>query len=338
MPGTDRNATLATPAGRLALTGSGDAPAGVRRAVGSAGLLLLAGLGALTALGAARLALSCLPSLLGTAPGDPAAALLCLVWAAVTVLAGWLALGVLVCLLAAAPGALGRLGRRTARRTTPAALRRLASAALGGALLVGGVAPVTALAAGGPAVDRGGSSTAVPVATPPRTGTDALPGPRTWEARVADSRLSPDLVPPTPSPTPSAVPSPASSVGPATGTPASGTPTTATTTTPTATTPTPAPDPSESVPSASPRPPTSLGALAPATPRDTRPGDEPVVVTTGDCLWGIAAAHLPAPADAASVARATAAWYATNRAVVGPDPDHIEPGQVLRAPDQAGGR
>ncbi len=80
-----------------------------------------------------------------------------------------------------------------------------------------------------------------------------------------------------------------------------------------------------------------LGALSPAAPRATAV-PERVVVRDGDCLWEIAAAHLPADADPATVAHAVDAWFTTNRAVVGPDPDHIEPGQVLRAPDQAGAR
>lgn len=72
----------------------------------------------------------------------------------------------------------------------------------------------------------------------------------------------------------------------------------------------PAPDPAE---------------RAPAAPRT-------VVVRPGDCLWGIAAAHLPAGASDAEIAAAWPRLYAANRDVIGPDPDLIHPGQVLLIP------
>ncbi|SDE25390.1 hypothetical protein SAMN05660485_00339 [Blastococcus fimeti] len=60
------------------------------------------------------------------------------------------------------------------------------------------------------------------------------------------------------------------------------------------------------------------------------------VVVRGDCLWDIAAAALsagsgrtPSPAE---VARATHSWWAANADVIGPDPDLLLPGQVLRPP------
>ncbi|GAA1893545.1 LysM peptidoglycan-binding domain-containing protein [Lapillicoccus jejuensis] len=268
------------------------------RGAGSVGAVLLlaaAGLLGVTALGAGRLAVWGWPLRGGGGPGDPGDALLALVWAAVGLVAGYLALAVVVCLAAAAPGAVGRAGRRAAERATPALLRRLASATLGGALLAGGLAPVAALAAGG--TTGAGASPA------------AVAGPAAWSARVAGSGLSPDLTP------------------------------SSTTTPPPPTAPT-APPASPTAPTATRATTPSLGALAPAAPRvlvGAGPHAE-VVVAPGDSLWRIAAAHLPAGADPVHVARATSDWYATNRAVVGPDPDHIEPGQVLRAPDQAGGR
>jgi nucleoid-associated protein YgaU len=54
-----------------------------------------------------------------------------------------------------------------------------------------------------------------------------------------------------------------------------------------------------------------------------------VVVHAGDSLWSIAARDLGGRARDPAV---TARWhrvYATNRAVIGPDPDLIRPGQVL---------
>ncbi|SNS02140.1 hypothetical protein SAMN06893096_101397 [Geodermatophilus pulveris] len=60
------------------------------------------------------------------------------------------------------------------------------------------------------------------------------------------------------------------------------------------------------------------------------------VVLRGDCLWDIAAADLArrtggTPTDA-GVAAAVAAWWQANAAVIGPDPDLLLPGQVLRPP------
>ena len=77
---------------------------------------------------------------------------------------------------------------------------------------------------------------------------------------------------------------------------------------------------------------------APAEPAPDRPtpvdGDH--VVLRGDCLWDIAAADLTAaagspPTDTA-IADAVAAWWTTNRSVIGPDPDLLLPGQVLHPP------
>jgi hypothetical protein len=69
------------------------------------------------------------------------------------------------------------------------------------------------------------------------------------------------------------------------------------------------------------RPPTSSGAH---------------VVVRGDCLWDIAADRLlraadPPPTDQ-EVAAAVHAWWVANAGVIGPDPDLLLPGQVLRPP------
>ena len=61
-----------------------------------------------------------------------------------------------------------------------------------------------------------------------------------------------------------------------------------------------------------------------------------VRVRAGDSLWLIARDGLPAGAAPAAVAEATAEWYATNRAVIGPDPDLIHPGMSLRRPPPEG--
>ncbi len=60
------------------------------------------------------------------------------------------------------------------------------------------------------------------------------------------------------------------------------------------------------------------------------------VVVRGDCLWDIAAAALSAGSgrthSSAEIARATHSWWAANGDVIGPDPDLLLPGQVLRPP------
>lgn len=61
------------------------------------------------------------------------------------------------------------------------------------------------------------------------------------------------------------------------------------------------------------------------------PGRE-VVVRAGDTLWDLAARALGPDAEPAQVDRAWRRWYAANRAVIGPDPDLLHPGQRLRAP------
>jgi nucleoid-associated protein YgaU len=60
------------------------------------------------------------------------------------------------------------------------------------------------------------------------------------------------------------------------------------------------------------------------------------VVVRGDCLWHIATARLAegqaAPPTDAEIAAEVHAWWAANADVIGPDPDLLLPGQVLRPP------
>jgi hypothetical protein len=59
------------------------------------------------------------------------------------------------------------------------------------------------------------------------------------------------------------------------------------------------------------------------------------VVVRGDCLWDIAAGRLAAagrPPSNTEIATAVQAWWSVNADVIGPDPDLILPGQVLRPP------
>jgi hypothetical protein len=75
-------------------------------------------------------------------------------------------------------------------------------------------------------------------------------------------------------------------------------------------------------------PPDQPGPAAPAAEH---------VVLRGDCLWDIAADALArqrpgAPVTDAEVVAEVRAWWRVNAAVIGPDPDLLRPGQVLRAP------
>src|SRR5437660_1197073 len=59
---------------------------------------------------------------------------------------------------------------------------------------------------------------------------------------------------------------------------------------------------------------------------------EAVTLRPGDWLWRVAARALPRGASTALIERSWHRWYATNRAVIGPDPGLIQPGQHLTAP------
>lgn len=80
--------------------------------------------------------------------------------------------------------------------------------------------------------------------------------------------------------------------------------------------------------------PTWPGAPTPAIPPDPPPTvAHPVRVRPGDSLWLITAHRLGPAADPATIAATWPRWYAANRAVIGPDPNLILPGQELTSPD-----
>jgi len=56
------------------------------------------------------------------------------------------------------------------------------------------------------------------------------------------------------------------------------------------------------------------------------------VVLRGDTLWDIASETLGGAPTDAEILREVTRWHDANRDVVGPDPDRILPGQILRAP------
>jgi nucleoid-associated protein YgaU len=79
-------------------------------------------------------------------------------------------------------------------------------------------------------------------------------------------------------------------------------------------------------------------AGAPTRYTDLRTGQAAgVVVRPGDSLWSIAATELGPNATAEAIAERWPAWYAANRQLIGPDPDLLLPGQVLRTPAAATG-
>lgn len=80
--------------------------------------------------------------------------------------------------------------------------------------------------------------------------------------------------------------------------------------------------------------PTRYAPLRPA--RRTEPATQrQVVVRTGDSLWAIAATELGPEAGDAAIAARWPQWFAANAGLVGPDPDLIQPGQILHAPTHA---
>ncbi|MGV1007426.1 MAG: LysM peptidoglycan-binding domain-containing protein [Dermatophilaceae bacterium] len=93
------------------------------------------------------------------------------------------------------------------------------------------------------------------------------------------------------------------------------------------------PDPGFRPPAPAPPPvPATMGALEGGSPRASGSVDDRYVVRRGDTLWEVAARHLGPRASATAIAREWPRWYAANRSVIGPDPHHIEPGQLLRPP------
>ena len=59
-------------------------------------------------------------------------------------------------------------------------------------------------------------------------------------------------------------------------------------------------------------------------------GERRVVVRPGDSLWALAERDLPASVSDRQVSERWEAIYHRNRGVIGPDPDLIHPGQILR--------
>ncbi|MBB3086089.1 hypothetical protein [Geodermatophilus sabuli] len=222
----------------------------------------------------------------------------------------WGVLGLLLTAASAAPGVAGSVARAVTRRLLPAGARRAAAVALG----VGLVAGAPLLTACGPGAAHAGPAAATPAAvdrpTLPPTAAD-------WPSQVADWPTAP-----------------ASTPAPTAGAPAATPPPTAL---PTTALPTTAP-PTTAPPTAAPPSSPDVAALtAPgAVPDWPMPAPGSRVVLRGECLWDIATADLRQRTGrspiGSEVAAAVHAWWQANAAVIGPDPDVLLPGQVLRPP------
>lgn len=216
--------------------------------------------------------------------------------------AAWLAAGALlatVCVVVRACGASWRAGERLVHRCAPQIVRRALVLAVGAGIGLG-------LATGASAVAPEPSVSApASAAVEPRDHT--APDDLGWALTTSSTSTAPPAtVAPTAAPS---VASTAPEPPPASATTAPGTQTEAVVETAAADHP--------------------LTALA-------RSGPGAVVVEAGDSLWTIAARYLPPGATDAEVAAAWPRWYQANSAVIGADPDLIQPGQVLATPATVG--
>jgi hypothetical protein len=221
--------------------------------------------------------------------------------------AAWLALGCAALLLRALLAPVCRLPAaldRVVTRATPRLLRRVVTAGVGAGIAAGSL-----------------GLPAIAVEAPPPLGwqvTDGHPGMAAPAAVLPAATSAQEAV------TTATTPQPAT----ATGLPNPQ----LTTTTADATTTTTAPDATPAIASPPAAPAPADAAAGPAAPAAADAPRATVVVRAGDCLWSIAAAHLPADASDADIAAAWPAWYAANAATIGPDPDRLVPGQVLAVP------
>jgi len=96
----------------------------------------------------------------------------------------------------------------------------------------------------------------------------------------------------------------------------------------------PTPDPGWTPEAPTVRPQPDVSAVSPAGRRASAADPVGVVVRRGDSLWALAARHLGPGATDAEIAAEWPRWYTANRATIGPDPDLLLPGQVLRPPGE----
>jgi hypothetical protein len=284
---------------------------------------------------------------------EPVSGFLDLLALVTELVAAYLAVVVVLRMLARLPGALGRLASGGLRRLTLPVVRRVLDGLVGGALLAQvtlspaqvvagtgppGFAPRVVAATPAPGALGSGSGSGVgsgsgsagggavggPGALPTAS---TVPGPP-WILGTAGSEAWPG-----PAPGPAPAPAPATVVGPA-GPP----PVPPSTVVPGAPVPPPVvppvgPGDGRVVPDAAPGG-ASAGAPSPSGTGRPDAGQHGVhTVRPGDTLWGIAAAHLPAGSRSpAQVDRYWRQIYAANRAAIGSDPDMIHPGTRLKVP------
>ncbi|WP_353950794.1 LysM peptidoglycan-binding domain-containing protein [Knoellia sp. S7-12] len=247
-----------------------------------------------------------------TAPG-PAAAdeLLALAAASLAVaIAAWLVLGTALEVLAHVPGRVGRVAQVWADRLTPALARRIAAFVLGVGVGVAG-GPTQAVASPRGAVTAssvtGSSLTASSVPDPGFAPAHSAPDLPELDPGFGPATSGPDFSPAPIAPATAgftaAAPNPGFASEPA------------------------APGFTPAAPRVRPQAdPGLLGGRVNPTP------DREIVVHRGDTLWSIAARHLGAQASDAEIAQAWPRWFDLNRGLIGDDPDHILPGQILRIP------
>ncbi len=241
-------------------------------------------------------------------PAGVADVLTLLLVAAALVLLVWFAIGVLLEALAVLPGAIGRWATRSAQRLTPAVATRVAALVLGSTVVTAAM-PTTAVAdTTGSGARPGVVATAPDPGFAPQPAVSSAAPSATWTATRQPTQSAP-------SPAPSAT-VPAVTADPAVPAVAQSTQ---------------APDPGFR-----PSRPTVRRVVAPTlvAPAGGLPAPHGVVVHRGDTLWAIAARDLGPDATDAEVAAHWPRWYAANRAVIGPDPDLVLPGQVLVRPSQ----
>lgn len=213
----------------------------------------------------------------------------------------WLCLGAALVCLGRLPGLVGRLSDAIAARVTPLVVRRAVEAALGAVVATGSTAVTAApavaaapVAAVAPAVAAAPMAAVAPAVAAAPTGTAATS--RYVSTAGATDPPAVDMIWARGGTTPPVPPLPFLDR------PAS--------------------------PSATPSPRFPHPVLVPSSPVP----DHAVVVRRGDSLWAIAGRHLGPTATDAQIAAAWPRWYATNRAVIGPDPDLLLPGQRLMPP------
>lgn len=252
-----------------------------------------------------------------TAPGPAAADELLALGAATlaVAIAAWLVLGTALEVLAHVPGRVGRVAQVWADRLTPALARRIAAFVLGVGVGVAG-GPTQAVASPRGAVTASSLTASSVIASPVIASSVADPG-------FAPAHSAPDLPALDPGFTPATA---GPDFSPAPDAPATSGFTAAAANPGFAAEPS-APGFTPTAPRVRPQADPGLlgGRVNPTTDRE-------IVVHRGDTLWSIAARHLGPQASDAEIAQAWPRWFDLNRGLIGDDPDHILPGQILRIP------